>query len=175
VLLSGGLDSILAARLLMEQGIEVTGISFESPFFTSERARRAADALGIKLVSIDITPDILRLVEEPKYGFGKNVNPCIDCHAAMVRRASELMDELGASFVATGEVVGQRPKSQMRYGLGLPWSARPVSRADCSDLCPPSCSIPRCPSVRAGSIERSSSVSTAGPASPRWIWRSASG
>jgi tRNA U34 2-thiouridine synthase MnmA/TrmU len=117
VLLSGGLDSILAARLLLEQGLDVTGVSFESPFFSSERARRAAEALGIELISVDITEDILRLVEAPKYGFGRNVNPCIDCHAAMVRRAAGLMEELGASFVATGEVVGQRPKSQMRYGL----------------------------------------------------------
>jgi tRNA-uridine 2-sulfurtransferase len=117
VLLSGGLDSILAAKTLMEQGIDVVGVSFESPFFSSDRARTAADALGIDLVAVDITDDILRLVEAPKYGFGKNVNPCIDCHALMVRRAAALMESLGASFVATGEVVGQRPKSQMRYGL----------------------------------------------------------
>jgi hypothetical protein len=117
VLISGGLDSILAARLLVEQGVEVVGVSFDSPFFTSDKARKAADAMGIELVSVDITDDILRLVDRPKYGFGRNVNPCIDCHAAMVRRAAQLMDELGASFVATGEVVGQRPKSQMRYGL----------------------------------------------------------
>jgi tRNA-specific 2-thiouridylase len=117
VLLSGGLDSILAARLLMEQGIEVVGVSFESPFFNANRAKLAAEALGIELVAVDMTNDILRLVDAPKYGFGRNLNPCIDCHAAMVRRAAELMDGLGASFVATGEVVGQRPKSQMRYGL----------------------------------------------------------
>jgi tRNA-specific 2-thiouridylase len=117
VLLSGGLDSILAARLLLEQGIEVTGVSFESPFFTAERARAAAESLGIDFVAIDIGEDVLRLIERPKYGFGRNMNPCIDCHALMVSRAAQLMEDLGASFVATGEVVGQRPKSQMRYGL----------------------------------------------------------
>jgi tRNA-specific 2-thiouridylase len=88
VLLSGGLDSILAARLL-----------------------------GIDFMAIDISEEILRLIERPKYGFGRNMNPCIDCHALMVRRAAAMMEELGASFIATGEVVGQRPKSQMRYGL----------------------------------------------------------
>jgi tRNA U34 2-thiouridine synthase MnmA/TrmU len=117
VLLSGGLDSILAARLLMEQGIEVVGVSFESSFFNAQKATRGARELGIELVVIDIGDDLLRIIEAPKYGFGKNINPCIDCHALMVRRAGERMEELGASFIATGEVVGQRPKSQMRYGL----------------------------------------------------------
>jgi tRNA-specific 2-thiouridylase len=117
VLLSGGLDSILAACLLTEQGIDVTGVSFESPFFTAEKARRAAERLGIDFVAVDISEEVLGLIERPKYGFGRNMNPCIDCHALMVSKAAALMDELGASFVATGEVVGQRPKSQMRYGL----------------------------------------------------------
>lgn len=117
MLLSGGLDSILAARLLLEQGIEVTGVSFESSFFNADKARASAVELGIELVVIDISDDLLAIIEAPKYGFGKNMNPCIDCHALMVARAAERMDELGASFIATGEVVGQRPKSQMRYGL----------------------------------------------------------
>jgi tRNA U34 2-thiouridine synthase MnmA/TrmU len=117
VLLSGGLDSILAARLLIEQGVEVVGISFESSFFDAQKARQSARKLGIELVVIDIGDDLLRVIEAPKYGFGKNMNPCIDCHSLMVRKAGERMKELGASFIATGEVVGQRPKSQMRYGL----------------------------------------------------------
>ena len=117
VLLSGGLDSLLAARLLMEQGIEVVGVSFESPFFDAARAAEGAEELGIELVVVDLTDELLDVIEAPKYGFGRNMNPCIDCHALMVRKASELMRKLDASFVATGEVVGQRPKSQMRYGL----------------------------------------------------------
>ncbi len=117
VLLSGGLDSILAAALLMKQGIEVIAISFVSSFFDAEKARKSAEEMGIELIAIDISEDILRLIEAPKYGFGRNMNPCIDCHALMVKRAAERMEELGASFIATGEVVGQRPKSQMRYGL----------------------------------------------------------
>ncbi len=117
VLLSGGLDSILAAKLLLEQGIDVVGISFESPFFNAAKAQAGALELGIELRIVDIGDAVLEIIETPKYGFGKNMNPCIDCHALMVRKAAGLMKELDASFVATGEVVGQRPKSQMRYGL----------------------------------------------------------
>jgi tRNA U34 2-thiouridine synthase MnmA/TrmU len=116
-LISGGLDSILAARLIMDQGIDVTGVSFESPFFGADGARAASGEIGIELVVIDISEDILGVIDAPKHGFGKHMNPCIDCHALMVRRAAERMEELGASFVVTGEVVGQRPKSQMRFGL----------------------------------------------------------
>jgi tRNA-specific 2-thiouridylase len=116
-LISGGLDSILAARLIMDQGIEVVGVSFESPFFGTAGARAATAEIGIDLVVIDISQDILDVIERPKHGFGKHMNPCIDCHALMVRRAAERMGPLGASFVVTGEVVGQRPKSPMRFGL----------------------------------------------------------
>jgi tRNA U34 2-thiouridine synthase MnmA/TrmU len=116
-LISGGLDSILAARLIMDQDVEVLGVSFESPFFGAAGARRATDEIGIDLVVIDIGEDILEVIAAPKHGFGKHMNPCIDCHALMVRRAGDRMESLGASFVVTGEVVGQRPKSQMRFGL----------------------------------------------------------
>jgi len=116
-LLSGGLDSSLAAKLIADQGIEVIGVSFESPFFDATGAREAAEELGIELVVIDLSEDIMRLLAAPRYGFGKHMNPCIDCHALMVRRAAERMNDLGASFIVTGEVVGQRPKSQMRFGL----------------------------------------------------------
>lgn len=116
-LLSGGLDSSLAAKLIADQGIEVVGVSFESPFFDAGGARDAAAELGIPLVVIDVSEDILSILRAPRYGFGKHMNPCIDCHALMVRRAAERMEELGASFIVTGEVVGQRPKSQMRFGL----------------------------------------------------------
>lgn len=117
--MSGGLDSMLAAKLIMEQGIEVIGISFISPFFDAEGAQRGADELGIELVVIDFSDELLKVIKSPKHGYGKNMNPCIDCHALMFRLAGERMEELGASFVITGEVVGQRPKSQMRFGLGI--------------------------------------------------------
>ena len=116
-LVSGGLDSVLAARLMLEQGLEVRGVSFESPFFSARAAAASCDEMGIELTVIDIGEDLLRVIAAPKHGFGKHMNPCIDCHALMVRRAAEHLDELGASFVVTGEVVGQRPKSQMRFGL----------------------------------------------------------
>jgi tRNA U34 2-thiouridine synthase MnmA/TrmU len=116
-LLSGGLDSSLAAKLVADQGIEVIGVSFESPFFNADGARAAAAELGIELQVVDLSDDVLRLLAAPKYGFGRHMNPCIDCHALMVRRALGLLESLGASFVVTGEVVGQRPKSQMRFGL----------------------------------------------------------
>ncbi|MFH1502005.1 MAG: tRNA 4-thiouridine(8) synthase ThiI [Candidatus Eisenbacteria bacterium] len=116
-LVSGGLDSVLAAKLMLEQGIEVLGASFEAPFFNADSARESCDELGIELVVIDIGPDLLDVIAAPKHGFGRFVNPCIDCHALMVRKASDRMGELGASFIVTGEVVGQRPKSQMRFGL----------------------------------------------------------
>jgi len=117
-LLSGGLDSILAARLIMEQGVEVLGVSFTSPFFGAGGAKIGAEELGIELVIIDITEEIFQTIEKPKHGYGKHMNPCIDCHAMMVRTAAGKLEELGASFIVTGEVVGQRPKSQMRFGLG---------------------------------------------------------
>ena len=116
-LLSGGLDSVLAAKAIMEQGIEVVGLSFESPFFSADGARTAAGDLGIELVVVDLSDEILKTVRDPKHGYGKHVNPCIDCHALMVRKAGDVMREQEASFVITGEVVGQRPKSQMRFGL----------------------------------------------------------
>lgn len=116
-LVSGGLDSVLAARLMLEQGLDVLGASFESPFFTAQAAAESCEELGIDLVIMDVGTDLLGVIGAPKHGFGRYVNPCIDCHALMVRRAGERMRELGASFVVTGEVVGQRPKSQMRFGL----------------------------------------------------------
>jgi len=116
-LISGGLDSILAARLIMDQGVDVVGVSFESPFFSAGGARSACAALGIELVVVDISEGILALLRGPKHGFGKHMNPCIDCHALMVHRTVEMMEDMGASFIVTGEVVGQRPKSQMRFGL----------------------------------------------------------
>lgn len=118
-LLSGGLDSMLAARLLQEQGIEVIGVTFESPFFGSDRGRRAASKLRVPLRVVDITEELVPVVMEPKHGHGSGMNPCIDCHALMLRRAAEVMKEEGASFLFTGEVLGQRPFSQNRRALRI--------------------------------------------------------
>jgi len=116
-LLSGGLDSILAARLIMEQGLEVVGLCFVTPFFGAENATKAARRLGIELVEHDLTEAFLEMLKNPRYGFGGNMNPCIDCHGLMLRTAHSLLDKYGASFLITGEVLGERPMSQTRGGL----------------------------------------------------------
>ncbi len=116
-LLSGGLDSILAARVVMEQGIEVIGLCFVTPFFGPDSARRAARHLGIELVEHDFTEEFFEMMKRPRYGFGGNMNPCIDCHGLMLRTAHGLLDKYGASFLVTGEVLGERPMSQTRGGL----------------------------------------------------------
>lgn len=118
-LLSGGLDSMLAARLIQEQGIEVVGLAFTSPFFGPDNARRAAQQLGIPLHVVDITEELIPILLKPKYGYGKHMNPCIDCHTLMVKKAREMMEELGASFIVTGEVLGERPKSQNATALHI--------------------------------------------------------
>ena len=118
-LLSGGLDSQLAVRILERAGAEVEGVCFATPFFSPDAANKAASALGIKLHTIDFTDDEIALIENPPHGFGGAMNPCIDCHATMIRRAGELMERLGFDFVATGEVMGQRPMSQNKQALGV--------------------------------------------------------
>ena len=118
-LMSGGLDSQLAVRVMQSAGSEVESAVFETPFFSSAPARKAAAALGVHLHVIDFTADIVALVENPPHGFGGAMNPCIDCHAAMIRRAGALSAELGFDCVSTGEVLGQRPMSQNRQSLGV--------------------------------------------------------
>jgi len=118
-LLSGGLDSLLAAKLLQDQGIEVVGVAFKSPFFGVQRAKEAARILGIPLRVVDITDELMEIVKDPKHGRGSGMNPCIDCHALMIRKAGEMMAEEGAQFVFTGEVLGQRPFSQNRRALRI--------------------------------------------------------
>ncbi len=118
-LLSGGLDSLLAILILREQGCYVEAITFASPFFNIEPAKKGAAQLNVKLNIVDFTDDITELVEKPPHGFGGAMNPCIDCHARMIRRAGERVRELGWDFVATGEVVNQRPMSQNRRSLSI--------------------------------------------------------
>ena len=90
-LLSGGLDSMLAICVLRDQGIDMEGVVFVSPFFDAKSARKAAAQLGVRLHELDFSADILGLVRDPPHGFGGAMNPCIDCHAAMIRRAGEFM------------------------------------------------------------------------------------
>lgn len=116
-LCSGGLDSILSALVLRDQGIEVAWVSFETPFFSANKARQAAAAHDIPLHVHNITPIYMELMKAPPAGFGKNMNPCMDCHSLMFRLAGEMMAEEGYDFLFSGEVAGQRPMSQNRQSL----------------------------------------------------------
>jgi tRNA-specific 2-thiouridylase len=116
-LFSGGLDSILSFKVIEEQGIEVLGIAFETPFFSAAKSRVTAGRIGLPLVVLDITTEHLRMLRSPRYGFGRNMNPCIDCHTLMLRIAGQKMEEEHADFIITGEVLGQRPMSQGRQSL----------------------------------------------------------
>lgn len=119
-LLSGGFDSLLAVRIMQKQGFEVVGLNVITPFCdTSSAAVEAAEMLGIECRVLRTDDSYLELVRHPKYGYGKGVNPCLDCHLFMIHRAKELMEELGAEIVITGEVIGQRPMSQQRHHLEM--------------------------------------------------------
>ena len=116
-LISGGLDSILSALVLKEQGIEVAWVNFKTPFFSSAKARRAARMTGIPLKVQDITQAYINMLKNPNCGYGKNMNPCMDCHALMLEIAGSMMKGEGFDFLFTGEVVGQRPMSQTKPSL----------------------------------------------------------
>ena len=123
-LFSGGLDSILACRVVAAQGIRVVALKFVTPFFDHDLlaqpaayARTMQAKYGLEVEVVDLSEGYVRLLENPAHGFGKHFNPCIDCKILMLRRARELMAEYGASFLITGEVLGQRPMSQRRDTL----------------------------------------------------------
>lgn len=119
VLVSGGLDSQLAVCVLRRAGVMVKGIVFDSPFFDAEKGRRACHNLGVQCHTYNFLPDIIELIDHPKHGFGGYMNPCIDCHARMLKRAGQMLPELGCDFLATGEVLDERPMSQSRRTLKL--------------------------------------------------------
>jgi len=120
-LISGGLDSALAAKLMLEQGIGVQGLFLSMSWGCCEKdkAVSCAQQLGIPLMVLPVGEAYLDVIRQPKYGYGTGMNPCIDCRIYMFRIARQYMQELGAGFVVTGEVLGQRPMSQMRRPLGL--------------------------------------------------------
>ena len=118
-LVSGGLDSILAAKLIQMQGIEVIGICFASAFFGSKNAEKKAAQIEMPLIVVDFTEDHLEMTKKPKHGYGKNMNPCIDCHAMMLKYAGNMLEELEGDFLITGEVLDQRPMSQNKKSLGI--------------------------------------------------------
>jgi len=118
-LFSGGLDSLLAVLIVREQGIDVVGVTFETPFFGSERAFAAARKLDLTLRAVNFTDDHLAMLRAPRYGYGRNMNPCIDCHTLMLKKAGSMLAAEGADFILTGEVLGQRPMSQNRQSLHI--------------------------------------------------------
>ncbi|MDY0382964.1 MAG: tRNA 4-thiouridine(8) synthase ThiI, partial [Atribacterota bacterium] len=118
-LYSGGLDSILAIKLILEQGIEVTGVYFKTPFLKDQPDCWGEKYLNIPLIYEDLGKDFKEILFNPKYGFGKNKNPCIDCRILMFKKAGALMIREGASFIISGEVLGQRPMSQSKRNLLL--------------------------------------------------------
>lgn len=127
-LISGGLDSTLAARLMQDLGVELVCLNTVSPFCLCNRhsssgcihgANKVAKDLNLKLLSIDVSEEILDKVRKPRFGYGSNMNPCIDCRILLLEKAKEAMGREGASFVITGEVLGQRPMSQRLHNLKL--------------------------------------------------------
>lgn len=123
-LVSGGLDSTLATKVVMDQGIEVLAVNFVSPFCQCSRkdgcrheAKFVSEQLNIPLRIINATEDFLKMLKSPKHGYGSNMNPCIDCRILMLKKSKELMEKEGASFLVTGEVLGQRPMSQRRDAM----------------------------------------------------------
>lgn len=125
-LLSGGLDSILATKLILEQGINVEALNFLTVFCTCTTkgktclaSKTAADNLGVKLKVFEVSKDYFGIVKNPKHGYGSNMNPCLDCRIFIFKKAKEYMEKTGASFIITGEVLGERPMSQRRDAMRI--------------------------------------------------------
>ena len=122
-LLSGGLDSTLAVKLLLDQGIEVEAVNFVTPFCLCRRggcgAYEVAKSLGIPLKTINLGKDYLKVVRKPKFGYGRAINPCIDCRILMFKKAKEYAEKIGATFIVTGEVLDERPMSQHKRALRI--------------------------------------------------------
>ena len=119
-LLSGGLDSKLAIRLMQIQGIEVESLNFKTVFTCcQDMSAQAAHELGVRLTVLTQEDDYLDLIKQPDFGYGKGANPCVDCRIYMFRKAKVFMDEIGADFIVSGEVIGQRPMSQKRRDLDV--------------------------------------------------------
>ncbi len=156
-LISGGLDSMLAAKVILDQGVHVEGINFYTGFCVEghthairERDRQrpkrnnalwVAEQLGIKLHIIDVIEEYKQVVINPKHGYGAHMNPCLDCKGFMVKKAHEWMEENGFDFIITGEVIGQRPMSQRKQTMPIiareSGAGERLLRPLCAQLLPP--------------------------------------
>lgn len=118
-LISGGLDSTLAIKIVKDLGVEVYGVYFSMPWGCCDKtmAIEAAQRIGIKFIVLQLDERYLEIVKKPKHGYGTAMNPCVDCRIHMFTRAAHYMNHIGADFVFTGEVLGQRPMSQMRHSM----------------------------------------------------------
>ena len=122
-LISSGLDSLLAAKIVNDGGVDVRGICFYFQFDKMAEKNRSGEVqalvqqIDIPLDMVDITEEFMPILLHPQHGYGSGVNPCIDCHVFMLRKAAERMEKIDAQFLVTGEVVGQRPMSQMKPTL----------------------------------------------------------
>ncbi len=116
LLFSGGLDSVLAVKILEKQKIKITPICFKSYFFNCDSAEKSAKKLKLKLKIVDFSKEHFKIIKKPKYGFGKRMNPCIDCHLLMLKTAKRFVKLTGNKFdfIATGDVVDERPFSQRK-------------------------------------------------------------
>lgn len=119
VMISGGLDSTLAAKIMLEQGVELCGLYLSAPWGCCDKtkAMKVAQQLGIDFMVVKMTKEYIGVIRDPKYGYGSQMNPCVDCRIYMFEKAKELMAQIGASYLVTGEVLGQRPMSQMRGSM----------------------------------------------------------
>jgi tRNA-specific 2-thiouridylase len=122
-LFSGGLDSILAVKLILEQGIDVVAVNFASAFCSCAKddlgVAEAAKRLGVPLKVVELGDEYLKMIREPKHGYGKNMNPCVDCRRFILKKAKKYAEEVGADFLFTGEVLDERPMSQHFSALKL--------------------------------------------------------
>ena len=125
-LLSGGLDSHLAVRMMKEQGIEVEAVAIKTPFCDFDcgkgcghKVLEVASELDIELKTVYLGKEYLTMLKNPKHGYGSGMNPCIDCRMMMYDEAKKHMDEIGADFIITGEVLHQRPMSQNSNALSI--------------------------------------------------------